>query len=174
MLGNTLAQLGDLAKSDVAYRNAIKRTPQSALYYLSLASLLERKGKLSEAAENLRRSIVIEPDIPFSHYALGRIDLQMGRYDKAIAELTKSLSLDPSPARPYYVLALCYERTGNQTNARKYREKFASMAAQSQREEFLNLGGELEDLPFGPSQFSHAPAAKEARSNPHDSNGDHP
>ena len=174
MLGNTLAQLGDLAKSDVAYRDAIKRNPQPALYYVSIASLLEREGKLSEAAENLKKSIVLAPNIPFTHYALGRIDMQMKRYDEAIAELTKSLSLDPSAGPPYYVLARCYERTGDQANARKYREKFASMSAQSQREEFLNRGGELEDLPFGPSQFSHAPAADEVPSNRGNSIENHP
>jgi protein O-GlcNAc transferase len=174
-LGSALAELGDLAKSEFAYRSAIKLSPKTALYYASLASLLEREGNLSEAAQSLKKAIVIEPDIAFSYYALGRIDFQVGRYEDAIAELTKSLHLDASAARSYYVLALCYERLGNQTNAQKYREKFASMSAQNQREEFLNLGGQLEDLPFAPArQFSHAPAVQEAPSNRHDSTLDHP
>lgn len=159
MLGNAWAQLGDFKKSYAAYRSALLLSPNSALYYVSIASLLEREGELPEAAENLRKAIALEPGIPFSHYALGRISVQTGHYEEAIAELTRSLDLDPSTARPYYLLALCYERTGNQVSAEKYRAKFASMAAQSQREEFPNLGGELEDLPFGPSQFSRGPTA---------------
>jgi tetratricopeptide (TPR) repeat protein len=159
MLGNAWAQLGDFKKSNVAYRNALRLSPNSALYYISSASLLEREGELREAAENLRKAILLEPDIPFSHYALGRIMVELGEYQEAISELTKSLDLDSSMARPYYLLAVCYERTGNQASAEKYRTKFASMAAQSQREEFLNLGGDLEALPFASSQFSRGPTA---------------
>ena len=162
LLGYARAELGQGEAALSAYETAIRLNPGSGMYYNHYASLLERQGKLIQAAENLRKALALQPNSPIAHYGLGRVLAQVGKYEEAIAHLQKSIAAGQPPARAYYLLATCYARLGDSALAEEYRAKFAAMAAQSHREEYINLSGNVEALSFGRSQFALPPTAPSA------------
>ncbi len=160
LLGYARAELGQGKEALSAYETAIRLNPRAAVYYNHYASLLERQGKLAQAEESLLKSLALEPDSPVTHYGLGRILTQMGKYEEAIAHLQKSTAAGQPQSRAYYLLASCYARLGDTSRAKEYRDKFAQMATQSHREEYINLSGDIEALSFGRSQFALPPSAR--------------
>ncbi len=153
------AELGHGKEAVSAYEAAIRLNPRQALYYAHYASLLERQGQLAAAEESLRKALALQPKSPVVHYGLGRILAQAGRYREAIEHLQNSIAAGQPPSRAYYLLATCYTRLGDASRAKEYRDKFAQMAAQEHREEYINLSGDIEALSFGRSQFALPPSA---------------
>jgi tetratricopeptide (TPR) repeat protein len=159
LLGYARAELGEAEAALSAYETAIRLNPGAGVYYDYSASVLERQGKLGKAADNLQKSLTLQPNSPTAHYGLGRVLAQMGEYQEAIGHLQKSIAAGQTPARTYYLLATCYARLGNAALAQEYRDKFAAMATQSHREEYINLSGDVEARSFGRSQFALPPSA---------------
>ena len=159
LLGYARAELGQAEAALSAYETAIRLNPGAGVYYNHYASVLERQGRLSQAAENLQKSLALQPNSAIAHYGLGRVLVQMGKYQEAVAHLQESIAAGQPPARAYYLLATCYARLGNSALAEEYRGRFAEMAAQSHREEYINLSGDVEASSFGRSQFALPPSA---------------
>jgi len=159
LLGYARAELGQGKAALSAYETAIRLNPAAGVYYNHYASVLERQGRLSQAAESLQKSLALQPNSPLAHYGLGRVLAQMGKYQAAVAHLQEAIAAGQPPARAYYLLATCYARLGKSALAEEYRGKFAEMAAQSHREEYINLSGDIEANSFGRSQFALPPSA---------------
>jgi len=164
LLGYSRSELDDIPGASQAYREAIRLNPNVYLYYNYFASLLERQGELGDAASYLEKSMALQPNVAVTYYGLGKVLVEMGKYHDAIRYLNKSIEFSSAPARAYYLLATCYERTGNPKNAGEFRRKFATLAARSERDEYVNLSGDLGAISFGRSLFALPPPAIQKRS----------
>jgi len=71
-------------------------------------ALADLKDKHAEAAQEWRKAIELDPDLPDPHNNLGIYYGHFGQPDKAIDELRKAVELDPNVAEFHFNLALAY------------------------------------------------------------------
>jgi tetratricopeptide (TPR) repeat protein len=105
-LGATLSNLGDLAASEEAYRQAIALSPGFIQPRLNLGLVLERRGLLDQAVEEWRwveRNVPADTDeyqafLLLALNNLGRVLEIKKEYRDATDYLDRSLSIDPTQA----------------------------------------------------------------------------
>ena len=66
--------------------------------HLNLASALVQQGNLTEAVEEYRQAIRVNPNNPAAHYQLGTTLSELGWRDEAIEAYRRTLQLDPQHA----------------------------------------------------------------------------
>lgn len=94
-LGDALLDSGDPARAVDAYRDAIRRTPASAVAQRKLGTALRRQGKPADAATALVRASVLAPNVAVTWHELGLAYRAAGRPDDAARAIERSLALDP-------------------------------------------------------------------------------
>ncbi|HEX2834400.1 MAG TPA: sulfatase-like hydrolase/transferase [Thermoanaerobaculia bacterium] len=98
-LGIAYENLGDLARAEQTYREAIRNTPELAPdFALSLAYILAREGKVEEAKQHANVALTNDP--PGAHDLLARIALARGDFDGAMqhAEAMRKFAAHESSA----------------------------------------------------------------------------
>jgi len=105
------------------YKKAIQLDRESAhpspWPYLNLGITLQFLNRFSEAEENLREAIRLNPDFTQAHFQLGLVLEQMLRFDASIEELRKAASLDAQYPEPHMAMARVYRRLGKEAAARE-------------------------------------------------------
>jgi predicted O-linked N-acetylglucosamine transferase (SPINDLY family) len=101
-LGATLANLGDLAGAEAAYRRAVGMAPTFAQPRLNLGLLFERAGQFDAAmaewqwiVANCPRDEATKPLVQLALNHLGRVSEGKKQFPEADAYLTQSLLLEP-------------------------------------------------------------------------------
>ena len=101
-LGATLANLGDLAGAEAAYRRALAMAPTFAQPRLNLGLLLERAGQFDAAmaewkwiVANCPRDEATRPLVQLALNHLGRVSEGKKQFPDADSYLTQSLLLEP-------------------------------------------------------------------------------
>ena len=80
----------------------LEKAPNSYQYRQILAETLEAQEKFSEAAEEYRRIIKMNPELPEAHYRLGRVILHLdpsGGSQEALKEFQREIEISPFHAR---------------------------------------------------------------------------
>jgi arylsulfatase A-like enzyme/Tfp pilus assembly protein PilF len=83
----------------------------AAAYDILGASYLA-KNDFAQAAENVRRAVALDPQIPNGHYRLGWLAEKQGRLAEAETEYLKEIELSPGHFKALYNLSRVYDRTG--------------------------------------------------------------
>jgi arylsulfatase A-like enzyme/Flp pilus assembly protein TadD len=84
-LGMAYEGMGDFARAEETYREAIRTTPELASEFaLSLGWILARQGKFDEAIEHAR--VAMPANAPGAHNLIARVSLARGRPDDALRE----------------------------------------------------------------------------------------
>ena len=92
------------------FRRALAIAPRHALARYNLALALKRADRTTEALDELRRVIDLEPRAE-AHYTIGVIHLHRGELDEAAAALGAAIAAQPSYADAHYTLgAVLQER----------------------------------------------------------------
>ncbi len=80
-LGMVEMKLGDLSKAESAVRQAVRRQPQRENFRYALALILEQQGRLPEAAQQFKETLVLNPNNADARARLARIQqsLVIGR-----------------------------------------------------------------------------------------------
>lgn len=98
--GQAALQKGDLRDACYFFQEAIDKMPEridKALYYLRYGQTMARiPGKLRDAAEILKKGIVLDPDRTEFHVELGLIYSKTGLTQKAITSFSEALKRDPT------------------------------------------------------------------------------
>ena len=84
------------APAEDCYRNAARLAPDAAAWPHLLGVLLQKEGRLDEAAEAFARALALRPDdVPALVYR-GEILLSQGKLDEAAEALQQALALEPA------------------------------------------------------------------------------
>jgi Flp pilus assembly protein TadD len=83
--------------------------------------LLERRGRLVEAAAEYRKAIDNKPSDRQAHFNLGRVLVNQNDYNGGIQELKKTLEPeDENTPRYMYALGAAFARSGDRQNALRF------------------------------------------------------
>lgn len=69
--------------------------PEAAQYRMLRASVLEQKGMLNEAREELRRATNLDRNNPWLHFALANVEAKLSHLDEATQEYEEAVRLEP-------------------------------------------------------------------------------
>jgi tetratricopeptide (TPR) repeat protein len=92
----TAAEAEGLLAAEARYRSAIALNPSIAGYHHSLAVVLERMGRVSEAFAEHRAAVNLDSVSARNRAGLGSLLLRQGQLDEAILHLEAAANADPS------------------------------------------------------------------------------
>ena len=102
--------------------------------------MLEREGKLDEAARHYQAAIENKPNYRLAHFHLGRILVHQNRLGEAINHLLQTLTPeDESTPGFMYALAAAYARAGDRNQALQYARGARQRAAALGQTALLSL-----------------------------------
>jgi len=116
-LGALWAELGDPAKAEAAFRDALAQDPAFTTASIDLADLYRSLAREREAAAVLRQAVALAPDDADAHYALGLSLIRGGKRADALPVLARAAELRPANARFSYVYGLALRETGDRAQA---------------------------------------------------------
>ncbi len=121
---NTLGviyQRRDLATAaERAYREAVARDGQHKAALQNVARLLQRQGRIAEAAPFQQRLAALERDPPFAHFDQGVAAAKSGQYAAAREHLLREMKRDPDYHEFHFWLAVSLYGLGDVQQARKH------------------------------------------------------
>ena len=98
----------DWARSEAAFRQAIRLNPGNAETHHELSMLLMRLRRFDEALREAQLTIYLAPMTARFEHGLGEVHLFSGQYDEAILAAGKALSHDSSYTAPYMIHGYAY------------------------------------------------------------------
>ena len=95
-----------------ACSKAMELNPKSTKARYTLAYILERQGKFSEAEANLTEAIALDPNYTEAYYSLGLAFARQGKFDQAVSHWLEAVRLDPNYIDAHYNLGQAMFRQG--------------------------------------------------------------
>ena len=130
---STLFSLGRLREARTAFEQTLSMPftpgPRSALVHYDFATLLQRLGDASTAADEYQFAIEDDPEFASGHEALGLLWLDQGRKAEAARHLETALDLAGLGAESMLRLGLLHEERGEVEGARRCARLLAAAAA---------------------------------------------
>jgi len=112
-----LRQRGTLQIRPDPLRKELDELLHSALTYEKNADTAGARGEWAEAAEYLRKAIVLAPTRAAPHHKLGTAMFYLGDRGGAIAQFHEALRLSPDFAQAHYALGVIHEDAGEHQRA---------------------------------------------------------
>jgi eukaryotic-like serine/threonine-protein kinase len=106
-----------VTKARAAITEALRLDPDQPLTRFALARLYQGTGHASEAIEELRRLLVLQPGNDDVHRVLGDLLLSQGHREEGLAEMQRAIDLHPDYGENYRVLGRCYFQLGRYPDA---------------------------------------------------------
>lgn len=103
----------ELAAANAGYRRALELAPQDAGTWLNLAIGSASLGRVEEAVDYGRKSVVLDPLNSGNYVYFARALVALGRYDEAEAALRKAIEVQPHAAQSYTELSTIQILRGN-------------------------------------------------------------
>jgi TolB-like protein/tetratricopeptide (TPR) repeat protein len=103
----------DFAAAEAEFRKAEKLAPADAGPKFALSFLFAAQGRLAEAENIMRQTLVLDPLGVTRYLNLARILIGGGRYDEAEVALRKAIELQPAAARLHAYLTMLDVLRGN-------------------------------------------------------------
>src|SRR4051794_30551121 len=114
-LGNTLYQANRIPEAMDLFNRAMRLKP--AVGHYSVANALVLRGRTSEAIDQYKQALQIDPDYAEAHHNLGSAFLLMGRTPEAIEHYEQALRIDPAFAGAHNNLGNALVQTGRAAEA---------------------------------------------------------
>jgi hypothetical protein len=95
ILGAAHLELGELEKSEEAFRKALEKDSRSAVAHYSLGYLLQRRGNPGEAADAYRSALELDPEKAEALSNLAAAYFELGKDREAMIALDTALRLEP-------------------------------------------------------------------------------
>ena len=123
LLGNALADRGQIDEAIRQYQEAIRLQPGYAEYHYNLGSVLARSGQTGEAIRQLQEALRLQPDNVMARLNLGNALDESGQIDEAIRQYQEALRLQPDNAMAHLNLGISFATKGQIDDAiRQYQE----------------------------------------------------
>ena len=121
----TWQQSGKYRDAETLYRTTLSLNPESWMAHINLGKIRQEAAHahgddpalLTEAMQEFREAIRIEPSVSQAHNNLGTVLLALGQYDAAATEYREALRLRPGDAQVQYNLGLVLQRQGRPDEA---------------------------------------------------------
>jgi tetratricopeptide (TPR) repeat protein len=126
MLGNLMAEAGDLRGARAALERLLQRRPDEADAWFNLGFLHDKADELAEAERCFRRALELNPKIDRAWYGLALVLIRAGRLEEAIDALKQNIKLQPFSPYGYYQLGMTYHHLGRSAEAWKVHEQLAA------------------------------------------------
>ncbi|MFZ0663830.1 MAG: tetratricopeptide repeat protein [Acidobacteriaceae bacterium] len=129
LLADIYAHLGDTARAEQIYRNAITRSPDNDQNYLSLALLQFRQDEIVDAKKTL---LIGQTRVPASGkilWGLGLASVMEGDTAMATTQFERAVDLLPEWPGSYSMLGVFYFQTGQIAKAKEVLERFRNSSA---------------------------------------------
>ncbi len=131
LLGDIYAHLGDTARAEEIFRNAILRNPDNDQYYLSLALIHLREGDIAGAKQTLLKGQARIPGSGKLFWGLGIVSALQGNTAQAAAHFERAVDLLPEWSGGYSTLGVFYFQTGQIAKAREVLDRFKNSSVSS-------------------------------------------
>ena len=116
-MGLLYLDLGEPAKAESLYNDALARHPRFAPVYVNLADLYRQQGDETLTEQVLRTGLANVTDGADLRHALGLLLVRKKRYDEALIELGRASRERPESARYAYVYGVALHSTGKVNDA---------------------------------------------------------
>lgn len=127
--GVLLLNQHNLDGAEQAFRKALALAPSNEAALSNLGYVLEREGKLSDAALQFGKLINLHPTRE-ARFELGRILVNQQQYKEAIAQFQQTLvPVDDKTPAYLYALGATYGRAGDKVQALRYLEQAKELAS---------------------------------------------
>jgi tetratricopeptide (TPR) repeat protein len=124
LLGDIYAHLGDAARAEEIYRDAITRNPDNDQDYLSLALLQLRENSIADAKQTLLMGQARVPSSGKILWGLGIVSALEGNTPQAADRLARAVDLLPEWPGSYSTLGVFYFQTGQIDKAKEVLNRF--------------------------------------------------
>jgi predicted Zn-dependent protease len=125
----------------------LRINPQNAVALLQYAAVIVNDNP-SEAIEDTKKALALNPGLLFGHYLLGKFYLMAGNAPAAIPELERARHDMPNEAQVYFSLGSAYAQTGRKQEAERARAEFLRLRA-SDEDHSANSVRESQGAPAG-------------------------
>ncbi len=129
LLGDIESHVGDTAKAEEIFRDAIRRNPDNDQYYLSLTLIQLRENNLAAAEQTLQRGLARIPGSGKLVWGTGLVSVLQGNASQAADRLERAVDLLPEWAGSYSTLGVFYYQTGQIEKAREVLNRFKGSSA---------------------------------------------
>ena len=96
---------------------AIALSPETSVYFQSLAEIQREMGTPQEALSSLRRALELDPDSPIALDRLGNLQREMGRLDAALEMFERYTRLRPDSPEGHNNTGVCLKEMGRSQEA---------------------------------------------------------
>jgi tetratricopeptide (TPR) repeat protein len=124
LLGDIYGHLGQTARAEEIFEDAIRRNPDNDQYYLSLALVQFRANDVHGAKQTLLKGQTRVPGSAKIHWGLGIAAELEGNTTVAGEELERAVDLLPEWPGTYSTLGVFYYATGQTTKAKEVLDRF--------------------------------------------------
>lgn len=107
------ADIPSLEATLATYDQELAKQPDNADLFDRKGQVLERLGRVSEAATCFERASALSPDARLYHFNLARTATMLGQSDRAVAAYREVVRLQPEDYAVRYSLALTLQRKGD-------------------------------------------------------------
>jgi predicted Zn-dependent protease len=108
LLGLAFLKSGRIRSAIPQYQEAVKLSPDNALYHGELALGYTKSMKLDLARIEAEKALSLSPQNALAHLILGMIQAEAGNPDEAIQHYREALTLSPEDLRIHWNLAQAY------------------------------------------------------------------
>jgi protein O-mannosyl-transferase len=121
------AQASYWRESELLWRHALEVTSRNPVAHNNLATVLGRQGRLSEAANELRAAIEIDPTAAQVNYNLGVALFEAGQIEEAIRYFEKELESNPTYGNAEFDLGQALLQLGRNEEALPHFRRLAQL-----------------------------------------------
>ena len=122
LAGMARDKTGNIKDAEVAFREALKLTPDDFTANLYLGAILFKRRELGEAKTYLEHALRLDPTSSMAGYEVGMLKSASGDYEAAAQELEKVAGEDPTWLEPHVELASLYYRLHRPADGEKERK----------------------------------------------------
>lgn len=115
--GSLLANQGDLAGAEQAFRRALEHHDDWAEAHNNLGIVLGKQQRFEQAILAYQRAVELKPDFVDAHHNLGTTLAQLGRHDEAADCFRRAVELQPDAAAAHHRLGTLLHRQGKLVEA---------------------------------------------------------
>jgi tetratricopeptide (TPR) repeat protein len=123
MLGNLLADAGDIDGAVVELERLLESNPDNADAWFNLGFLHDKTDRLADAERCFRRSVELKKSLDRAWYGLALVLIRGGRLREAVDALKQNIRLQPFNPYGYYQLGMTYHHLGLAEEAWKVHAK---------------------------------------------------